>query len=881
MSKEKDKDSFVGKLIETVKSKNRKFWIDAGFVLTAGNIVMLTLRYIYCISTVSRHIFTGNIMYLVVFGIGPIVLWFFSTFEDFYNFHYRKLFMLGMVVLNDLLILMQFPYEISWQVFVPMILKIHPNRAFTRSMVLNLARMAVTFPTLIAGGIAGYAVCQPLFSKEGRESIVAFKASHIIDTRKNKDSAYDFAVVYDLKTGEIRRLKEHDRFMHMLINGATGTGKTSSVFLNGINDDLDKKIENAMKRQEAYMQMVLDKKAKLTGPVKNNVFVDDYIVPNPGHEEEYEAIKKRWPDCGLTVMAPNSGLTDDVVKLCKAKGIPVNVIDPVPDERTGKPKDGLMGMNPFDIPDGLDEEEMIIQISQRAQNFADVMSQINAIKGDVDQYFDGVNASVTTNVAMVCMRAIPLLEGRQANILDIHACINDYSLLTPMVEAIENHYGISIKALKKSKKKDDNGPAIDDLPQEEKKLSEKEKREKERKERENGYYDALFYIKYELQGETAEKMFDQSRGLRNLINGFLQNPRIRRLLTTENRIDFDKILHNGEVTVCNTAAELGDSVSTAFGLFFILNMKQATYRRKSFDRMPHFWYIDEFALYLLPAVEQMFTLFRQYGVSMCVAIQTLDQMERTNMTKYLKGIITGSCATQIVFGRANISDMKLYSELAGKSDVTVIQESVSRNSILDSNPDMRTQQRISAEKRNVLEGTDIRNRDFQEITVFSVDNGRILDPFLGKVNFLDRKNFKSKRRKRYNWNKLLEKQQMVEQMDKEDMSTNKSGEDLVNVIANDTNTVESNETKYEPSDIVKPESLKEYMKKMEESASADKDGVKTGANRRIQVIPIRRSGRDNGRNDAYENKHETGEGSLSDDEAAELERLQASLDAAE
>ena len=70
---------------------------------------------------------------------------------------------------------------------------------------------------------------------------------------------------------------------------------------------------------------------------------------------------------------------------------------------------------------------------------------------------------------------------------------------------------------------------------------------------------------------------------------------------------------------------------------------------------------------------------------MTVAIQTLDQMEKNEITKYLKGVILG-CAHIIVFGRSSLSDMEIFSALAGVHDVAEVQQSTTETAITDSSP---------------------------------------------------------------------------------------------------------------------------------------------------------------------------------------------------
>ena len=48
---------------------------------------------------------------------------------------------------------------------------------------------------------------------------------------------------------------------------------------------------------------------------------------------------------------------------------------------------------------------------------------------------------------------------------------------------------------------------------------------------------------------------------------------------SQDSIDFDKILLNGEVTVCNYDLASGDTNAIAFGLFFLLSFNNAVLSR--------------------------------------------------------------------------------------------------------------------------------------------------------------------------------------------------------------------------------------------------------------------------------------------------------------
>ena len=764
--------------------KKKKYLM--GMMLVAVNVLVLLIRYAYCVKWLNRTILSENLIYVVPATILPFVLWFMATEIQEFNIYQTKTAMFVLSVANALLVISQYIYSTSWALLLPNVMKLKPNVAMTEDMILGLGRVLVIAPVILFNTIISFWIKETVFSEGGYANLMNLRVDRVFDRRENKENLYDVPLAKDAnKIGKRHTLKEQDRFIHMLINGATGVGKTSTIIMNMILSDLTKRIWNEDCRQLAYMEMVRRGEATVQNVEDDGVFWDDYIVPNKGFEFRKKMIQKKYPACGLTVLAPNSGLTDDVARLCEARNIKVNVIDPMPDEKTGLPKKHLIGINPFYIPEGLGEEERKIQISEKAQTFADVLMAINSLKGASDEYFAGINQTVTINVSTICMAAIPLIYKRQANINDVQKCINDYSKLKPLIEALEKKYGYKVKVVSNSKPKGKNNAQTAEQAMNE--SLEDSRLEDDSVDFENGqdklYYDNIFFVKQELLGDGAEEMFKQARGLRNIIDNFLANPRVKALLTREDTIDFDEALRKGEVTVCNTAAELGESASTGFGLMFLLLMKQAVYRRRKDERIAHFWYIDEFALYLHSAVEQMFTLFRQYRVGMVVALQTLDQMERTPLTKYLRGVLMSSCATHILFGRMNVSEMKLYSEMIGKAKKMVRQVSKTESSILSVDPKTSMQIRESESEEDVLSGSTMRNRNFKEVTILTTDGGNVQPPIHGMTDFMPYSAYDPVERVEIDWSEVEIAKNPIEKIQKEDLVALPDVSNFINTAA--------------------------------------------------------------------------------------------------
>ena len=242
-------------------------------------------------------------------------------------------------------------------------------------------------------------------------------------------------------------------------------------------------------------------------------------------------------------------------------------------------------------------------------------------------------------------------------------------------------------------------------------------------------------------------MEDQSRGTRNIINEFLLMPANREIFCSQQSIDFDRALANGEVTVCNYNLASGDTDAVAFGLFFLLSFNNAVLSRPGNEntRIPHFFYVDELPVLIHPSLEKNFSLFRKFRVSMMVAIQTLDQMEKNEITKYLKGVILG-CAHIIVFGRSSLSDMEIFSSLAGVRDVTEVQTSTTETALSDNDPHFSYSSREMTTQKNTIEEIDIRMKDFQEVTFFTTRAGRPLPALAGIVDFLKPSDWERKKR---------------------------------------------------------------------------------------------------------------------------------------
>lgn len=652
--------------------------------------------------------------FMCIVPILSIVVFMFSTLKDYWNFHRRKYSFVIAIVVSITMMIVRLTYYFTYCALMPLLIKIPPHRAVSKEMLVFLFQLCTILPSLILTFLITKGMLKTCFTLSSKQAILGFKLNKYVDFRKNKKYSYDMHFVRRLFDGSNYVVREMDRFLHTLINGASGTGKTSSTLIVRISDDLDKRCLNEDMQKKKALKLLKKNKAYMKESFDDEHFSIDKIAPKPGFEKEYQKIIDKYRICGITVVAPNYGLTDDIYEFCKIRSIPCNRIDPIP-LYDGTHKEGFIGFNPLYISPLIPEWSVRKEVIKRATLFADVLQSVNELKGKGDPYFTALNRSITTTVTICLCITYPILEHRQPTPSDVQSVVNDFKRISPYYKLLNE---------------------IDT---------------------DNSLQFVRDFIKDDMLGEGKDKMIEQSRGLRTIMNEFLTNPLIKQTIcSTGKTIDMDEMLSKGEVTVVNYALELGNTDSIGFGLFFVLSFIDAVLRRPGNEktRIPHFLDIDELPVILHPTFERALSLFRQYRCGITACIQSIDQMLKSETTKYLKLIFMGGCAHHVVFGRCGVSEMEEYSKLAGKEWRTQEMTAISETALSLENTSASFSTRTSESLENSLEGTSIRNPDFQEVTVFSVVSGNLVPPFAGKVAFLKRERKLKVKRIHVEWDKI-------------------------------------------------------------------------------------------------------------------------------
>ncbi|MGE4283874.1 MAG: TraM recognition domain-containing protein [Clostridia bacterium] len=660
-----------------------------------------------------------------LFIIFAMSIWISSTAYDYWNYYNRKFASLYFIIISLIMRLAAAVYYIFYLLFIPFIARWEPNELLTESKIITLGYILTIAPTIIITVTLTFNIIKGLIRDDNIKKIKQFKIKHYMDFKPVSKYDYDFVSVRDLHTGQKIRIRQHDRYMHGAADGATGTAKTSSVLLPMIVQDLLTKIINEDTQKKNIVKLIKKGKAYLTKSFNNKDYspglLNKIIKPVPGHEKEFEKKVLKYQSAGMTVIAPDPSLPDDVYAQTKVKKVKCNRIDPV-HNIDGSLKEGSIGINPLYVSPLIPDWEKRKEMVKKATLCADIMQIMNEMVGKGDPYFTSINRIATTTAAMAVMLAHEKLHpGQKPKITYIRDIINNFDTLKAYV------------------------PIIQEIN------------------KENGgvYKPILDVILNEFLGIGREKFEQHCSGLRVQLNNFLMHPDIERILCADETVDLDRMLEEGEVTVINIEyGDLGPVNSPCFGLFITISLINAVLRRKGneWDRLPHFWTIDELPIVINPSMEVCFTLFRKFRTSMMVAFQTLDQMNKNPYLRYLKGVILNSCAQHIVFGRTNIDDQETYSALGGSIDQVTLQENYSQTPLSVENPSYHTSNRYSVATTQRVKPEEIRERDFQEVTFFSTQQGRAIAPKAGKVNFLKKSDWKEIKRYSVDWEKLYKEQ---------------------------------------------------------------------------------------------------------------------------
>ena len=118
--------------------------------------------------------------------------------------------------------------------------------------------------------------------------------------------------------------------------------------------------------------------------------------------------------------------------------------------------------------------------------------------------------------------------------------------------------------------------------------------------------------------------------LLNKLGSFLHDPDIAAMFTEFNGINFRDLMNKSCIILVHIPKGiLGENTSNLLGAFIVAQIQQAALSRSTLaERNPYYLYLDEFQNYTADNISDILSESRKYALSMVLAHQYLDQLDR-------------------------------------------------------------------------------------------------------------------------------------------------------------------------------------------------------------------------------------------------------------
>ncbi|WP_436866855.1 DNA translocase FtsK [Bacillus fungorum] len=450
---------------------------------------------------------------------------------------------------------------------------------------------------------------------------------------------------------EMVRIKGKDRTLNGIIIGPIGSGKTSSLIIPMINQDLHWMVRFINKFETAYKK-------------------NDY---------DTEEVKGTFLN-GVTVIEPSNDLCQKVFKLVQAHKIPessVYYIDPTnPDTKN-------INILRGPVDKVAEVFAMVIQGLSESNNAFFEQAQRNHLKQHIyllklhnpqkDVTFDDL-IEMYDDVERV-HRMHKLLKVQVEKLYDFvqsGAASRDQKNEYKIIKGIDEWFDNTIR-----EKMDNQG--------------------------EPATYKTG---KYRGQPMHYDREEEYVKGLRNILKDLASNVLIRRVLFGKSDFDFDVHLEQGGILLVNTAkGELAD-LSNVLGKFILLSMQNAVFRREPNVSPYHHIIVDEFPDYVVRPFKEFPAQSRKYKVILTIASQTLSQLALDFTEQYMFTLL-GSFRNKMIFGDVTPYDAKIFSDMFGEKEEFKEAESEQGISPMQENPVSRLGSTYQKAKEVVMSPGDI------------------------------------------------------------------------------------------------------------------------------------------------------------------------------
>ncbi|MGX5585823.1 conjugal transfer protein TraG [Bacillus thuringiensis] len=454
-----------------------------------------------------------------------------------------------------------------------------------------------------------------------------------------------------IKHKEMIRIKGKDRTLNGIIIGPIGSGKTSSLIIPMINQDLHWMVRFINKFENTYK--------------KNNY--------------DTEEVKGTFLN-GITVIEPSNDLCQKVFKLVQAHKIPessIYYIDPT-------------------NPDTKNINILRGPVDKVAEVFAMV---IQGLSESNNAFFEQAQRNHLKQHIYLLKLHNPQKDVTFDDLIDMYDDVERvhrmHKLLKVQVEKLYDFVQSGV-ASRDQKNEYKIIKGIDEW-------FDNTIREKTGFQGEPSVYKSGKYRGKPMHYDREEEYV---KGLRNILKDLASNVLIRRVLFGKSDFDFDVHLEQGGILLVNTAkGELAD-LSNVLGKFVLLSMQNAVFRREPNISPYHHIIVDEFPDYVVRPFKEFPAQSRKYKVILTIASQTLSQLALDFTEQYMFTLL-GSFRNKMIFGDVTPYDAKIFSDMFGETEEFKESESEQGISPMQENPVSRLGSTYQKLKEVVMSPGDI------------------------------------------------------------------------------------------------------------------------------------------------------------------------------
>ena len=206
------------------------------------------------------------------------------------------------------------------------------------------------------------------------------------------------------------------------------------------------------------------------------------------------------------------------------------------------------------------------------------------------------------------------------------------------------------------------------------------------------------------------------------------------------KINFDDAFEKGYIITMSTAQGTLRDLGRFLGYFIILQLQASVFRRPGNEntRIHNMLYIDEFQVYSNSGFADMLTMGRSYRVASHLATQARAQigMGQGRAGQDFVKLVSTNARNKIIYPGVSFDDAKYYSDEFGSDIIVKKQKSMRQKAFFSLIADKQVTYQDREEDEVRFTPTNIIDRPFGQITYRLVQNNSIAPPGVSKIEYI-------------------------------------------------------------------------------------------------------------------------------------------------